>query len=95
MLKVSLFITVEAVVSELNGETVLDGIQSSSSVDQNEVVNCPPSVNLLPPCKSKRRGRPRKHTIKSSLYIVLKKNKKLKKWELEFQSNYYRENNAL
>lgn len=46
-------------------------------------MNCPPSIPLLPPQKSKRRGRPRTVTIKNALDIALKKiiekNRKLKK----------------
>lgn len=65
-------------------------VESPSSVEQqstsvpNSLVNCAPSFALLPPAKSKRRGRPRKTTIKSKLDIAVKriivkeKRKKLK-----------------
>lgn len=52
----------EAVHPEENSETLVNGIQSSTSVEQkptiaaNSLVKCPPSFRLLPPAKSKRRA---------------------------------------
>lgn len=71
-----------------NGQSL---VESPSSVEQqrtivpNSLVNCAPSFALLPPAKSKRRGRPRKSTIKSKLDIAVKgmldkeKRKKMKR----------------
>lgn len=66
-------------MNEDNCEAMFTGSQSVSNVNQastdamNKVVNYPPSVKILPPAKSKKRGRPRKATIKSKLDIAIGK----------------------
>ena len=73
-------ITVEGMIREVNGEAMLNEIQSSSNSHEqftttaNEVLNSAPSINLLPPEKSKRKGRPRKYAYKNALDIAVKKN---------------------
>lgn len=61
-------------MQEENVETVLSGTRSASSDQQTStVVNYQPSTSLLPPAKSKKRGRPPKSTIKSKLDIAIGK----------------------
>lgn len=56
-------------MEEENGEP--SGDQETSGV-LNEVLNYPPCSNLLPPNKSKKRGRPREKSIKSKLDIAIR-----------------------
>ena len=41
----------------------------------NEVLNAAPSINILPPHHSKRKGRPRKHAYKNPMDVNVKKNR--------------------
>ena len=72
----------EAVINEVPVVGMVNEMESSSmgheqlSTSANEVVNCAPTINLLPPEKSKRKGRPRKHTYKSPLDIAVKKSRR-------------------
>lgn len=56
-------------------------MQSSSSHHEelntttNEVLNSAPSINILPPHKSKRKGRPPKHSYKHPIDVNVKKNR--------------------
>lgn len=42
-------------------------------ITANSLVNCPPSIPLLPPKKSNRRGRPKKIAYKSKMDVAIKK----------------------
>jgi hypothetical protein len=59
-------------INEENGEAMFTGSQASTNTI-SKVVNYPPSIKILPPAKSKKRGRPRKATIKSKLDIAIGK----------------------
>lgn len=56
-------------------------MQPSSSHHQelntttNEVLNSAPSINILPPQKSKRKGPPLKHYYKHPMDVNVKKNR--------------------
>lgn len=41
----------------------------------NEVLNSAPLINILPPQKSKRKGRPPKHAYKNPMDVNVKKNR--------------------
>lgn len=43
----------------------------STGLVSKQVVNLSPSVKVLPPAKSKKRGRPRKTSIKSKIDIAI------------------------
>lgn len=65
-----------------NSEPRLSGSETpATGLVSKQVVNFPPSVKVLPPVKSKKRGRPRKTTIKNKLDIAIGKMIKKKRKE--------------
>jgi hypothetical protein len=69
-------------VDPVISRTIIASSDEFNSHVVNKIVNYQPNTTLLPPAKSKKRGRPPKSTIKSKLDIaigkIIKKGKKEK-----------------